>query len=269
MIRIDRNRANENGTPIRPNQQWVRSAATATQTAIREGAAHSVSNLYKDTQVRVALEELFYDKCAYCEWKMNPGADWDVEHYRPKGRVAERDNHPGYYWLAYTWDNLYPSCQHCNQRRTDKARWGDLAQGPAAGKLDQFPIVDEQNRAMMPNSNLNNEEPLLLDPCNDSPEEYLGFNLLGEIYEINNNTRGKATIAVCNLNRRRLIVNRLIAVKRVIELIKVINELRTDNHIEAADQLEQNLLQSFIDDSSEYAGAARFVTNNHSLFGLY
>ena len=153
MIYIDRDSFDENGLAIRPNDDWFNDAAIATEQAIEDGRRHEVTDLYKHPQVRMALERLFHDKCAYCEWQLTGGADWDIEHFRPKGRVAEREDHPGYYWLAYTWWNLYPSCAHCNQKRKDKARWADPVELPAAGKLDQFPLHDESTRVMSPTNN--------------------------------------------------------------------------------------------------------------------
>ena len=78
---------------------WFTPAATKTAEAIAEGPAHQVTGLYKENAVRAALEKLFHNKCAYCESHGMAGYPWDVEHYRPKGKVAyEDDAHPGYYW---------------------------------------------------------------------------------------------------------------------------------------------------------------------------
>jgi hypothetical protein len=46
------------------------------------------------------LFELFDNKCAYCESRVLHVSPGEVEHYRPKGRVTEDPDHPGYYWLA-------------------------------------------------------------------------------------------------------------------------------------------------------------------------
>jgi len=96
---------------------WMTRAANKTTDAINDGPAHVVTDLYRDPNVKAALEKLFNYKCAYCETPGFAGFSWSVEHFRPKGSVAEDRSHPGYYWLAYTWTNLYPSCVFCNQRR--------------------------------------------------------------------------------------------------------------------------------------------------------
>jgi len=64
--------------------------------------------------------------------------------------VAEDSSHTGYYWLAYTWANLYPSCVFCNQRRKDQPTFDAPVLGPATGKLDQFPVADETTGLMPP-----------------------------------------------------------------------------------------------------------------------
>ncbi len=156
MIYINRIRNDENGVPIRPPDKWFELAEAETAKAIREKKNHNANkNIYAHDLVRAALAKLFYDKCAYCYSEITATDDWDVEHFRPKGRVAERSAHPGYYWLTYNWKNLYTSCTHCNQRRKDKPRWGDLRYARAGGKMDQFPLEDETTRAMSHEENIN------------------------------------------------------------------------------------------------------------------
>ena len=131
-----------------------------------------------------------------------------MEHFRPKGRVQERPEHPGYYWLTYAWSNLYAACQYCNQRRRDKPTWEDPTEGPAAGKLDQFPLADESTRAMEPGGDLSAEDRLLIDPCEDGPEDYLGYDPDGGIFAIGGAPKGGTSITVYALGRRRLAARR-------------------------------------------------------------
>ena len=105
MIRVERDQNDAAGNPILPLGTWIARANTKTQDAIDDGPTHQVTDLYKEDNLRAALEKLFHNKCAYCESHGLAGFPWDVEHYRPKGRVAEDTTHPGYYWLAYTWTN--------------------------------------------------------------------------------------------------------------------------------------------------------------------
>lgn len=208
MIAIDRARAGADAQPIRPPANWTARARAQTAAAVAEGPGHQVSDLYRDAGVKAALEELFRDKCAYCETTGFAGFPWDVEHFRPKGSVAEDPAHPGYYWLAYAWENLYPSCVLCNQRRTDQPTYADPVAGPALGKADQFPVADEAQRARTPDDAISLETPLLLDPCSDQPEHHLRFDATGKVSARDGSAKGAATIRVFALNRRRLVNSR-------------------------------------------------------------
>jgi len=264
MIRVDRYRTSK-GKVIKPSDSWFELAGNKTETAIEEGEAHNVTNLYKDTQVKMALEKLFHDKCAYCETKLVAG-DWDVEHYRPKGRVAERPDHPGYYWLAYTWENLYPSCTFCNQRRKDQPRYDDPRTLPAEGKLDQFSIEDEAHRAMKPGDDLSKERPLLLDPCGDEPENHLTYDIHGQVHPVSPDDRlAVETIRICHLRRRRLRDDRARTIIRVCKLIRTIRLAREVESSEVEQELI-SLLDDFTAPSSIYAGAARAVKKNPQAF---
>src|SRR6476661_10679447 len=77
------------------------------------------SGIYGDKEVKETLIAVQDYKCCFCESKIGHIAYGDVEHYRPKaGWVQDEEpiNKPGYYWLAYEWDNLLLSCEKCNQR---------------------------------------------------------------------------------------------------------------------------------------------------------
>ena len=140
--------------------------------------------VYKDAEVKAALEKLFHGKCAYCETFYSVQAPVDVEHYRPKSAVEGDDDHPGYWWLAMDWDNLLPSCIDCNRRRkqpTPKsgASLGVLHDGATkifnTGKKDAFPIAG--TRAEAEGDDLDDEEAYLLDPTRDDPDDFLEYHL--------------------------------------------------------------------------------------------
>jgi hypothetical protein len=92
MIFVDRGRLH-NGQPILPLGNWMARAANKTTDAINDGPTHIVTDLYRDPGVKAALERLFTNKCAYCETGGFAGFPWDVEHFRPKGSVAEDRSH--------------------------------------------------------------------------------------------------------------------------------------------------------------------------------
>lgn len=268
MIYIKHNRNDEYGIPIRPNEEWFESSKVATELAISEGENHSANGtIYAHTQVRAALEKLFNGKCAYCDADITATDDWNVEHFRPKGRVAERKDHPGYYWLTYEWENLYPSCSHCNQRRKDRPIWGDLSFANAGGKMDQFPLQDELTRAMSHDVSVDHEQILLIDPSDDNPEVFLSYDITGQIISIRENLRGLVTIEICHLERRRLRDKRREKMKAVIDLLKFINKFKT-TAIDATNDIKQILQDNFLDDKCEYAGVSRAVRNDPEAYGI-
>ena len=170
--------------------------------------------VYRSSEVRETLNELFYGKCAYCEVALLSVEDGDVELFRPKWSVAERPDHPGYWWLAADWNNLLISCRSCSRERVHA--------GERTGKADRFPLDDETRRGWGPGEELG-EEPLLLDPCLDNPEDHLVFDEHGVVASYS--ARGQASISILSLNRPELVGNRLAA----IELVKF--------RIEEADEL--------------------------------
>lgn len=268
MISLDRNRFDGEGRPIRPDQDWFDQAAAAREDALREAGAHEArGSVYGHDNVRAALEALFHDKCAYCETKIVAGSDWDVEHFRPKGNVAERDDHPGYYWLAYEWSNLYPSCSHCNQRRKDRPRWGDLRYAGSGGKLDQFPLEDEGTRALSPHDDLSLETRLLLDPCADRPEEHLRYTVDGQVVAVAGSRKGEVSIDVFHLQRRRLRDQRRTKVETAVYILKIIRKYEAEGNAEAARDFRNLLETGLLSDACEYAGPARAVLRDPALFG--
>ncbi len=254
---------------LQPDPPWHKLAKTAEKDALREEGSHKVrKSVYGHVLLRAALEALFHDKCAYCETKTAAGFDWDVEHFRPKARVAESAAHPGYYWLAYTWSNLYPSCGHCNQSRGDKPRWGDLREAGTGGKSDQFPLADESTRARGPKDDLNREARLLLDPCADRPEEHLRYTVDGQIVATAGSIRGETSIRVFHLTRRRLRDRRRDKVEEVVALLKLIRKQEAEGNAGAAQDFRDFLATWFLADACEYAAVARAVVRDPAVFGL-
>lgn len=264
MIWVSRNQIDERGNPIKPNDEWFAGAAKATTVALKEKGNHQAkNNVYGNDEVRRAVEKLFHSKCAYCECDLRR-IEWNVEHFRPKGKVRERRDHPGYYWLAYEWTNLYPSCTYCNQHRRDKPVWGISPSGISGGKADQFPLASEATRAMGSKAKLGKEKRLLIDPCSDRPERHLGYDPKGQVYELGRSAKGKKSVEVFNLKLTRLRSARKEKIDAVIELIKM--KRAADQAI--AESIDAYLQEYFLADNCAFSGAARFVANRPELFGL-
>ncbi|WP_122588881.1 AAA family ATPase [Pseudomonas viridiflava] len=150
-------------------------------------------------EVRTALSELFFNKCAYCESFLQVVAG-DVDMYRPKGAVSESALHPGYWWLAAEWTNLLIACPDCNRQRSHGH--ADAHKG-ISGKGNRFPLLDESARCFGPHDDISLEQPLLLNPCADDPDEHLVFDWNGLV--TSDTLRGQTTITVLGLNRPALV----------------------------------------------------------------
>ena len=187
--------------------------------------------LYRDRSVREALTQLFHGKCAYCEATVSVTQPIHVEFFRPKAGVLESPHHPGYWWLAMVWENMLASCSDCNRIR--------VHEGIRTGKANRFPLVDENKRWFDPQQ-WNNEEPLLLDPCNDYPEDHLVFDVSGTV--ASDTDKGKASIAVLGLNRPALVAARRDAARDILERFSLLDDLRGEvrqRQLEAIHQMTQ------------------------------
>ena len=150
----------------------------------------------------------FFGKCAYCEKKIGSTQHGDVEHFRPKNAVTDATDaivtvtmggasvpvpHPGYYWLAYDWQNLLPSCSLCNtlSRKSEDSR--------LIGKGTRFPVVGAY--ATTPGQETN-EQPCLLLPTKDDPADHIEMTETGVLGW--KTDRGRTTIEILGLNERGL-----------------------------------------------------------------
>lgn len=268
MIFIQRNRKDENGKLITPNKKWHASAKKATSKALKEKGKHKPSSsIYASPNVRAALEKLFHYKCSYCESSL-ARFDWEVEHYRPKGAVAKNKKHPGYYWLVYDWNNLFPSCVHCNQSRKDKPIWGDLKEAGSGGKGTQFPLESGSIRIMDHKGSISKEKCLLLNPSKDYPEKYITFGLEGQAIAIDDSAKGVTSIQVYNLRSRRLRIERKKIVDTVVGLLKEVKNLKSSGNEEFAMGIFSVVKKHFLADNCNYAAVARAVVSKPEAFGI-
>lgn len=153
-------------------------------------------DVLRSAEVRGALDSLFQAKCAYCETPVERST-MNVDQFRPQTRAVNLDgslNADGYWWLAYEWANLYPTCSNCEQM-----------------KGSRFPIAGAPARPGARGATLAEEQPLLLDPCADSPEKDLLFSESGRV--ASRTRRGRVTIDGLGLNRTTLIEGRRAALE--------------------------------------------------------
>ena len=206
------------------------------------------AGIYGHTEVKRRLVAMQHDKCAFCESKVTHIAYGDVEHFRPKGECQQDENAaaqtPGYYWLAYTWENLLFACQRCNQER----------------KKNLFPLADETKRARDHRQSIAGEKPLLIDPVNEDPQQLIGFDPVGVPYPIRNNRRAKATITVLGLDRPKLNERRHGHLQMLESLHALATKLRGSKAMPSTDPdliRIEILLRQAVEDEAEYTALAR------------
>jgi uncharacterized protein (TIGR02646 family) len=208
------------------------------------------STIYAARTVRDALRVAQHRKCAFCESVFDHTGYGDVEHFRPKAGYKQREadelRHPGYYWLAYAWDNLLYSCQLCNQRF----------------KQNLFPLKDGRHRAYSHTHNLSKEEPLLVDPSARDPSRYIGFRE-EYAFAVGGCREGECTIAVLGLNREALVEVRRGRLQRLRDLTQLRDLLREKVASAPMPDMSRQLdaveetLQASIEATGEYAAMAR------------
>lgn len=165
----------------------LRAAYANNPDAYRTGKARMEfrESIYQAAPVKDALEKSHGGKCCYCEVKIpKPYAHSQVEHWRPQRSPRQSRGAPceppGYYWLAYEWDNLLLSCFVCN-----RSKW------------DLFPIKDPATRARDHGMKLEDETPAILKPDRDNPQCHIKFE---EDVPVGITDVGKLTIKVLGLD---------------------------------------------------------------------
>lgn len=203
------------------------------------------SNIYAHKSVKQALIKAQYGKCCFCERLIS--TDGDVEHFRPKRAYKQATGQPlqrpGYYWLAYEWNNLYLACTGCNQRQ----------------KQNLFPLQNPTKRATSHHQSINDEQPLFIDPGKEDPEEFIGFR--GEIaYSIEGNPKGKVTCDSLGLNERALPEARLEQLQRLKVLHQIVRlAAKQPSNIELQKLAKEakKLLEKAIRDDAQFSSASR------------
>jgi uncharacterized protein (TIGR02646 family) len=223
------------------------------------------SKIYGDTSVKQALRKAQHDKCALCESKISHISHGDVEHFRPKaGHRQEPDDtlgQPGYYWLTYEWSNLLFCCQLCNQ----------------VFKGNLFPLAVPAHRAKSHHEDIDDEQPLLVNPAFEDPARFIEFrkNL---VHAVGSNPRGLATIKVFGLNRKELEDRRLtwfLWFRRLIpQIVELINTRETIARLIEDHPSYERLkdltdvdaqIEQFVGDSAEYAAMVRSALRARNL----
>lgn len=188
--------------PVAPGALTAGVHATAANCLAYDGASQDydsgvakfgfTNTIYGNATVKAGLKAAQHNKCCYCEGRFDGHYAGDIEHFRPKGAMGTGGSKilPGYYWLAYSWLNLFYACADCNQYR----------------KRAAFPIADEAQRVRNHHGDLAIEDPLILDPSGPrDPRDHIEFNSDVPTWK---SPAGKETIGRLKLDRESLLLSR-------------------------------------------------------------
>lgn len=195
-------------------------------------------SIYSDVSVRETLSSAQHRKCAFCESLITHVQSGDVEHFRPKAGVGRGTKllRPGYYWLAYDWENLLLACESCNRRH----------------KRNEFPLLRGSKRARSHAEPIASERPAFVHPAQEDPERLIGFRRHIP-HARKGNLRGRQTIRELGLKRPDLMDVRaahLEWVKTVRNLVQICPAGPDRDHAE-------QLLAEATGDSAPFAAMVR------------
>ena len=215
MIRydIDRDTLETKITEISKN--WLRTARKKTLELRKRKIFTEDGNYWSN--IKDAYRILQYDKCAYCEIKLEGGPEGsiehDVEHFRPKSSVREwptekmraekksrtsysfstgGNSKNGYYLLAFHIFNYATACKVCN----------------TIFKSNFFPIAGSRKIHLDDPAKLSSEQPYLIYPLgdlDDDPESLITFKGIIPVPKLKSGPkykRARLTIDFFNLDTR-------------------------------------------------------------------
>ena len=188
------------------------------------------SSRYKLEDIRIQLNNIYKNKCAFCEEKVE---QYHIEHYRPKSI---------YYWLVYSWDNLLLACPTCNQSKGLNF------------ELDGIATEFKNTEANIRNINFSSanydasELPRMVNPEVTDPLGKIEFEKDGLIKS--NNERFKYTIEKCAIDRKYLNDER----RKLLDIFqRDIRSALIDNSDPGDQQLEiAVIIRKFVRDSMDH-----------------
>lgn len=213
----------------------------------------SKRSIYASKEVKRILSKAHHNKCCYCEKKFFAPIFLAVEHFRPKTGVrqsrGQKEERPGYYWLAYEWENLLLSCHDCN----------------STYKQTLFPLANPKRRARSHRGNTAVEKSLLVNPAAQDPREHIRFR--GDAPEPITNI-GRITIDVVGLERPSLREERLEKIamlRRCRELTELAAKRPRNRKLRDLVNEFRNVLRSAILPNAEFSSMAQDLLNEQRI----
>ena len=219
-----------------------------------------ITGNYNHKDVKIALNKLYNNKCAYCEGKIPEGFSERIDHFRPKNGIVigknKIENHKGYFWLGYEWTNLLSTCEKCNRKKSNKFPLKDETSRISDDLIKEGFLVN--NKFVFDNfkiENLEKEKRLLLNPEIDKVEEHLCFFSDGRIEHLTE--KGKKSIEIYDLNRKPLILKRKKIIEDMLrEIIDISKRWYPDYNKRLSEFFEKNLIFS---KNNEYSRFRYFI----------
>jgi energy-coupling factor transporter ATP-binding protein EcfA2 len=150
------------------------------------------SDLLESDAVYAALLLTSGGQCCFCSVPDRQGAELAAHRFRPPQDAVAADGRTSrrhYWWLAFSWENLYLACGDCR-----------MAQG------SKFPTERRRARVGTLENLMEREQPYLIDPVGEDPEPHFVYLDSGEVVWLDE--RALITIETFDLNRPRLLAER-------------------------------------------------------------
>ncbi len=190
---------------------------------IKSGKKRPDSSKYAHKKIRQLLKVMSHSKCFYCEQKLR-GLKSEVDHYI---EVAERKD------LAFNWENLYLTCDHCN------------------GKIPNKSIAVIET----------------LNPCSDFDEviqEHLGFE--DEIILAKNGSiKGNKTIQKYRLSAERLDLLRAKELQKFSNILILILKQQILEERKSMTETEKSLLKRFAQNDHPFSLMFKILLEKYSI----
>jgi hypothetical protein len=272
---------------INPDNDWKTKAQELTEELKKLNADERAAfiknnrdNAWGHSKLLKTLRTIVGNKCWYSEVPLE-GADPNVDHFRPKGRIKEVDDNfnetkeesGGYWWLAFEYRNFRLASMHSNQRRVDE--------DTAGGKWDYFPIRGAR-AAELTDFDLIFEDVLALDPCSPSDVNLLWFDPDGnpclakrrhDLPSENDEKRIQATIWLYHLDKAEIHTKRAQHIQDIqTDLRKANSQYLIWNRYSAKPELKAKSnfdskiaeMKRKIADTAEFARAKQCAVRNNS-----
>lgn len=173
-------------------------------------------------EVKEDLIQLFNNKCAYCD---SYSEDLQIDHFRPSDNVSDQKGFAdeGYFWLSYSWFNLYLACGECIRYKSNYF--------PVVANRLSPPLIHVYKSYESLKAYVDREEALLVDPCKRRMHEHpqFSYSIDGQIFGKSDNA--DYTIELLQLNRSNLVERRKTVLDDISDLIERINLSKTQTDL--------------------------------------